>query len=229
MPVTRNHTPGTSAEDISRGSTAMPVRNLRRHRSYQSLTSHPSFNSSGKRLTGYSRPPIPQFHAAFNQNGGSIAADMSASKPEPGRLAAGTSMGKLKRGAGAGLSSTTTTTTIITTRTTTTTTRSPRPGTSGSVNGSARAVQPNDPLTYLATRPSRSRSNSDTAANASPSSSAKRMSNSRKSLPFVARRTSIDVLLREGPGKEKQGLDRALAELRYMILSTGLDADSDGM
>ncbi|KAI5287262.1 hypothetical protein KEM52_001679 [Ascosphaera acerosa] len=116
----------------------------------------------------------------------------------------------------------------------------------------------------------------------SPAKSLRRMSNSRKSLPFVGRRTNLDILLKSGPSRLAPGaaatgnaggtcsrdgdgddavdaeedragsrctndgrsrssvrnedrtgdrakLDAALAELRQIILTTGIEADSDGM
>ncbi|KAI5305079.1 endoribonuclease ysh1 [Ascosphaera pollenicola] len=217
MSTHRNSTPGASTEDLSPGNPVRPVRSLRRHRSYQSLTSHPSFtkNNSTKRRNNRSRPPIPEFDGAPDQDGDPGAMDMYAPEPYAKAATRQTTM-RPARGSITGYSAP----------------RMTRANTATNTSGRASADHvgnPREPLSILTTRPTRSRSNSDTVTNGSPSASLKRMSASRKSLPFVAKRTGLDVILREGPSREKHGLEDALTELRYIILTTGIDADGDGM
>ena len=76
----------------------------------------------------------------------------------------------------------------------------------------------------------RSRSNSDVTLNSMASSQApRRHPGSRKSgsMGFAGKRSGLEVLLRDGPSGNN--VAEGLEELRYLILSTRVDADSDGM
>ena len=75
----------------------------------------------------------------------------------------------------------------------------------------------------------RTRSNSDlTSNNKANKPPPKRPTANRKagSVGLPIRRSGLDMLLRDGPGKD---LAAGLEELRYLVLSTRVDADSDGM
>lgn len=211
----RDRTPGASAEDLGIGKTNKSIRSLRRHRSYQSLTAHSSFtktNSNTKRKTNRTRPPIPEFNSAPDKDDRPDAADMSAPEPDMRRTSR-QSILKPTRGFSTNYSAP----------------RTNRANANGRASAAAHVNYQKEPLTILPLRPARSRSNSDTLTNASPSASLKRMSTSRKSLPFVSRRTGLDAVLRDGPGREKGGLDGALSQLRYLILTSGIDSDGEGM
>ena len=76
----------------------------------------------------------------------------------------------------------------------------------------------------------RSRSNSDVTLNSMASSQAPgRHPGSRKSgsMGFTGKRSGLEVLLRDGPSGNN--VAAGLEELRYLILSTRVDADGDGM
>lgn len=78
---------------------------------------------------------------------------------------------------------------------------------------------------------SRMRANSDLAAPQSLGAPIYRgkATHLRKAVPADAsgKRSSLEILLRDGPSGEN--LDENLKELRYLILSSRVDADNDGM
>jgi hypothetical protein len=78
-------------------------------------------------------------------------------------------------------------------------------------------------------RPRRARSNSDAGPsnNSTPITTQKRPARKTGSSGFAVKRSSLESLLRDGPttGKIVEGLQ----ELRYLVLSTRVDADGDGM
>ncbi|OXV09503.1 hypothetical protein Egran_02740 [Elaphomyces granulatus] len=75
----------------------------------------------------------------------------------------------------------------------------------------------------------RPRSNSDAgASNLTPLTSQKRPARKTGSSGYSIKRSSLESLLREGPPNGSKILD-GLQELRYLVLSTRVDADSDGM
>lgn len=76
----------------------------------------------------------------------------------------------------------------------------------------------------------RSRSNSDVTLHSMASSQGpRRLTASRKSgsMGLVGKRSGLDALLRDGPPGNNVAM--GLEELRYLILSARVDADSDGM
>ncbi|KAK2809141.1 hypothetical protein FQN49_008640 [Arthroderma sp. PD_2] len=86
------------------------------------------------------------------------------------------------------------------------------------------------PVTTPAPTHGRGRSNSDvTGAGPGGAQPRKRPSASRKSgsIGYLTRRSGLENLLREGPPNNNIAI--GLEELRYLILSTRVDADNDGM
>ncbi|KAL1956853.1 hypothetical protein VTO42DRAFT_6701 [Malbranchea cinnamomea] len=73
----------------------------------------------------------------------------------------------------------------------------------------------------------RSRSNSDVTLNSFGSSQAPRRSRKSGSMGFAGKRSGLEILLRDGP--PNNDVAAGLEELRYLILSSRVDADSDGM
>lgn len=83
------------------------------------------------------------------------------------------------------------------------------------------------PVSTVTTR-GRARSNSDvTSSSVTASTSSKKTTPGRKSLGFTGKRSGLDALLRDGPPGDD--IIAGLRELRYYVLSTRVDADSDGM
>ncbi|KAF3892613.1 hypothetical protein GTR04_4214 [Trichophyton interdigitale] len=90
--------------------------------------------------------------------------------------------------------------------------------------------QPVAAATTPATTHGRGRSNSDvTGAAPGTAQPRKRPSVNRKSgsIGYLTRRSGLENLLREGPPNNNIAI--GLEELRYLILSTRVDADNDGM
>ncbi|KAK2741007.1 hypothetical protein FQN55_008562 [Onygenales sp. PD_40] len=76
----------------------------------------------------------------------------------------------------------------------------------------------------------RARSNSDVTANSIAAMQLpRRPAGGRKSgsIGFTGKRSGLDVLLRDGPPADNVAV--GLEDLRYLVLSTRVDADSDGM
>jgi hypothetical protein len=88
-------------------------------------------------------------------------------------------------------------------------------------------IAPSNPTEH----PSRLRANSDLTASHMTgfTSSSQRPAPSRKGFSgeSTGKRSSLEILLRDGP--TGGNVDASLQELRYLILSSRVDADSDGM
>ena len=99
------------------------------------------------------------------------------------------------------------------------------------VAGNHRDPLPSQNLSIPATRTHhRSRSNSDAAVTSiTPSGPAPRRNAAAKRIvaPGVSIKHQLEVLIREGP--PKGDVTEGLRELRYFVLSDGVDADHDGM
>jgi cell cycle arrest protein BUB2 len=95
-------------------------------------------------------------------------------------------------------------------------------------NGATQDVQAE---TTIRTRTGRARSNSDTGSNpvslVTATAKARRPARKTDSSGYFIKRSGLDALLRDGPADGR--LLETLQELRLMVLSNRVDADSDGM
>ncbi|KAI9370372.1 rab-GTPase-TBC domain-containing protein [Aspergillus egyptiacus] len=73
----------------------------------------------------------------------------------------------------------------------------------------------------------RARANSDTPSHDSPFIPAPRRPSRKTGSGFGVKRSLLETLLRDGPQQGK--VEEALEELRYLVLSTRVEADGDGM
>lgn len=73
----------------------------------------------------------------------------------------------------------------------------------------------------------RARSNSDASSRGAPTIPAQRRPGRKTGSGFGVKKSHLETLLRDGP--QQGSLQETLQELRYLVLSTGVEADVDGM
>ncbi|PTU23412.1 hypothetical protein P175DRAFT_0432868 [Aspergillus ochraceoroseus IBT 24754] len=73
----------------------------------------------------------------------------------------------------------------------------------------------------------RARSNSDASSRDAPAISSQRRPGRKTGSGFGVKRSLLETLLRDGP--QQGNVQEALQELRYLVLSTRVEADGDGM
>lgn len=93
-----------------------------------------------------------------------------------------------------------------------------------SVNAEAQQAHLDSPVRL---RHRRARSNSDAGSGERPILQAQKRSGRKTGSGFGIKRSVLETLLRDGP--QNGDVEDALKELRYLVLSTRVEADGDGM